>query len=92
MPNSDDNEQTEIGMTSTNGSKIIFKQIAGLIARRIVCKLKQGDEVNTGERFGLIRFGSRAELFLPAGSTVDVKIGDMILGAETIIGHLPDNK
>ena len=67
---SDLNEQTEIGLTAESGGKIVFKQIAGLIARRIVCRLRPGDSVIAGDRFGMIRFGSRAELFVPAESEV----------------------
>lgn len=83
------NEQTEIGMTSLTGNKIIFKQIAGLIARRIVCNLKDSDNVSAGDRFGIIRFGSRAELFVPLGTEIWVKVGDHVQGGETIIGQLP---
>ncbi|MFZ1683791.1 MAG: phosphatidylserine decarboxylase family protein [Candidatus Zixiibacteriota bacterium] len=82
------NEQTEIGMTTSQGSKIVFKQIAGLIARRIICRLKPEQTVAAGERFGMIRFGSRTELFVPAGSRIDVKVGDMVAGGKTIIGYL----
>ncbi len=86
---SSDNEHTEIGMVSDNGQKIVFKQIAGIIARRIVCYLKDGDKVNTGDRFGLIRFGSRTEIFLPEGCVINVKEGDYVKGAKTLIGTLP---
>lgn len=85
------NEQTEIGMTATHGQRIVFKQIAGLIARRIVCRLKEGDSVTAGERFGLIRFGSRTELFLPANTNLRVKVGDRVVGSQTIIGELPEH-
>jgi phosphatidylserine decarboxylase len=83
------NEQTEIGMTTETGHKIVFKQIAGLIARRIVCKLKQGDEVSVGDRFGMIRYGSRAELIVPKDTEIKVKVGQHIKGGEGIIGYLP---
>lgn len=83
------NEQTEIGMTTSTGHKIMFKQIAGLIARRIVCRLNQGDSVVGGNRFGLIRFGSRTEIFVPSGTTLNIKVGDRVAGGETIIGMLP---
>ena len=86
---SDRNEQTEIGMTTDSGHKIIFKQIAGLIARRIVCKLEKGDTVKRGQRFGLIRFGSRTELFLPAGTDIRIKVGDKVDGGSSLIGFLP---
>ena len=86
------NEQTEIGMTTISGQKIIFKQIAGLIARRIVCRIKDGDIVSAGNRFGLIRFGSRTELFVPADTEILIKAGDRVIGSETIIGQLTSNK
>lgn len=80
-----DNEQT--AMVITNGKqKILVKQIAGLIARRIVCYAKPGDTVKTGERYGLIRFGSRVDIFLPKNAEVRVKVGDKVKGARDIIG------
>ncbi|MDZ4723283.1 MAG: phosphatidylserine decarboxylase family protein [candidate division Zixibacteria bacterium] len=82
------NEQTTIMMTTTSGIKIIFKQIAGLIARRIVCKLETGQIVNRGDRFGLIRFGSRTDLILPADAELMVKEGDKVVGGESIIAKL----
>ncbi|KAA3631497.1 MAG: phosphatidylserine decarboxylase family protein [Calditrichaeota bacterium] len=84
------NEQTEIGMTDKSGNKLVFKQIAGLIARRIVCKISEGDSVTAGDRFGLIRFGSRTELFVPIQSDISIKVGQRVVGAETIIGFLPN--
>ncbi len=85
---SDDNEHTEIGMTDSLGRKVVFKQIAGLIARRIVCKVKPQDRLRIGDRFGLIRFGSRMDIFLPSGSTMLVKKGDKTHGGETILARL----
>ena len=85
---SEKNEQTEIGMTTDSGEKILFKQIAGYIARRIVCRLKEGDTVTGGQRFGMIRFGSRAELFVPASAMVLVKAGERVLGGETPLARL----
>jgi phosphatidylserine decarboxylase len=82
------NEQTEIGMITETGAKIAFKQIAGLIARRIVCDLVAGDRVIAGDKFGLIRFGSRTDILLPANSQVAVKLGDRVRGGETVIGQL----
>lgn len=76
-------------MTTSTGHKIMFKQIAGLIARRIVCRLTDGDKVTGGDRFGLIRFGSRTELFVPSGTALKIKVGDRVAGGETIIGMLP---
>ena len=65
---SEANEQTEVGLITESGVKIAFKQIAGLIARRIICKLKAGQSCATGERYGLIRFGSRSDMILPLGT------------------------
>lgn len=84
------NEQTEVGMTTGTGHRIVFKQIAGLIARRIVCRLKQGDEVSAGDRFGMIRFGSRAELFVPVGTDIHIKPGEHVKGGRTVVGRLPE--
>jgi len=82
-----DNEQT--AMVIADGSnKILVKQIAGLIARRIVCYAKPGDRIKTGERYGLIRFGSRVDIFLPKDADLKVKIGDSIKGARDIIAVL----
>ncbi len=79
-----DNEQT--AMVIANGSrKILVKQIAGLIARRIVCYAKPGDAVKTGERYGLIRFGSRVDIFLPRDADLKVKLGDRVKGARDVI-------
>lgn len=82
-----DNEQT--AMIIVNGKqKVLVKQIAGLIARRIVCYAKPGDTIKAGERYGLIRFGSRVDLFLPRDAEIRVKVGDRIKGARDIIGVL----
>lgn len=82
-----DNEQN--AMVISNGrNKILVKQIAGLIARRIVCCAKPGDSIETGERYGLIRFGSRVDIFLPRNAEIRVKVGDRVKGASDIIGVL----
>lgn len=82
-----DNEQT--AMVIANGKdKILVKQIAGLIARRIVCYAKPGDAIKRGERYGLIRFGSRTDIFLPKDAEIRVKLGDRVKGARDIIGVL----
>lgn len=87
---SDENEHTEIGITTPAGQRLVVKQIAGLIARRIICNLKVGDEVTTGERFGLIKFGSRTELFVPIDSDILVAEGDHVKGGATVIGRLAE--
>jgi phosphatidylserine decarboxylase len=82
------NERNTILLETSDGREIMFVQIAGLIARRIVCWLKEGMQVSAGERFGLIRFGSRVEVFMPPGSTVLVRVGDKVRAGETPIGEL----
>ena len=82
-----DNEQTAV-VIANGKDKILVKQIAGLIARRIVCYAKPGDTLKTGERYGLIRFGSRVDLFLPKSAELRVKVGDRIKGARDVIGVL----
>ncbi len=82
-----DNEQT--AMVIVNGEhRVLVKQIAGLIARRIVCYARPGDALKTGERYGLIRFGSRVDIFLPRDAEIKVKVGDRIKGSRDIIGVL----
>jgi len=78
------NERTEIGIENEK-IKVFFKQISGFVARRIVCDLKEGDEIKLGERFGMIKFGSRVDMFLPINVEVKVKIGDVATAGETII-------
>ena len=79
-----DNEQTGM-VISSGGKKILVKQIAGLIARRIVCYAKPGDAVTTGERYGLIRFGSRVDIFLPKDADIKVKVGDRVKGVLNVL-------
>ena len=83
-----DNEQTHIGI-NCGAHKILVKQIAGLIARRIVCRAQEGTAYQRGDRFGMIKFGSRTDLFLPLEATVQVKVGDKVAGAETVLAVLP---
>jgi phosphatidylserine decarboxylase len=78
------NERTEIGINSIFG-KIVFTQVAGFIARRIVCELKVGDSVSLGNRFGMIKFGSRSDVFVPANWKLKVKLGDKVKAGETIL-------
>lgn len=79
------NEQTVIGIRHGKG-KITFKQIAGILARRIVWRIKEGDEVITGEKFGMIRYGSRVDMFFPENVEILVNLNQKVLGGETIIG------
>lgn len=82
-----DNEQNAL-IIHTGQEKVLVKQIAGLIARRIVCWAKEGDNYNLGQRFGLIRFGSRVDLFLPLNAEIKVSLGDHVSGGSSIIGYL----
>ncbi|MBT5764669.1 MAG: phosphatidylserine decarboxylase family protein [Nitrospina sp.] len=82
-----DNEQSAI-LLNNGRVTILVKQIAGLIARRIVCWAKEGDEYQRGQRYGLIRFGSRMDVFLPEGTDIKVAIGDIVHGGSSIIGYL----
>ncbi len=82
------NERTEIGIENER-VKVFFKQISGFVARRIICDLKEGDKTTLGERFGMIKFGSRVDLFLPPTVEVKVKVGDTATAGETIIATYP---
>ena len=83
-----DNEQNAVIM-DCDGRRVMFVQIAGLIARRIVCWVKTGDSLERGERFGLIMFGSRVDIYMPPGTDVRVKPGDKTKSGETILGVMP---
>jgi phosphatidylserine decarboxylase len=85
---STDNEQNVITLDTDSG-EIMFKQIAGLIARRVVCWKKAGDRVARGERIGLVRFGSRADLWLPKDSELLVKVGDHVEGGSSVVAYWP---
>jgi|TARA_B110000467_G_C18337108_1_gene499066 phosphatidylserine decarboxylase len=80
-----DNERHAILMETTSGNNIAFVQIAGLVARRILCWVEDGNEMNAGERFGLIRFGSRVDLYLPKGINSLVSVGQSAIAGETVI-------
>jgi phosphatidylserine decarboxylase len=82
-----ENEQNAM-IIDTGKQKVLVKQIAGLIARRIVCWAKEGDNYSLGQRYGLIRFGSRVDLFLQLSAEVKVSLGDHVSGVSSIIGYL----
>ena len=82
------NEQTMIQIEGS-GYEVALKQIAGLLARRIVCNLKPGDQVERGQRIGLIKFGSRCDVLLPAEATLRVKTGSRVKGGATVLAVLP---
>ena len=83
------NEQNALMIKSVTGAKVLCVQVAGLIARRIVCWILPMEKAVRGERFGLIRFGSRMDTFLPAGTRIKVAVGERVKGGETIVGELP---
>ena len=83
-----DNEQSHLLITADDGTLIGVKQIAGWIARRIVTRVKVGDTLARGQRFGLIRFGSRVDIFLPPSAQLRVKVGDTVTGARDILAQL----
>lgn len=85
---STENERNLITIERPGKSAVTFVQIAGLIARRIVCWKKEGEVLSAGERIGLIKFGSRVDIFLPAGSSIHVKLGQKVRGGESVIGEL----
>lgn len=81
-----ENERQNIGLYS-NGKKLMFSQVTGFVARRIVCELKEGENVTMGTRFGMIKFGSRVDVYLPLGAKILVKEGDITTAGETIIAN-----
>lgn len=83
------NEQAGILLETDSGSRIMFVQIAGLVARRIVTYPVVGDLLKRGMRYGLIRFGSRVDIYFPNGSDVTVRLGEKTVGGETVLGTLP---
>jgi len=86
---SEQNEKNMVTLRTKSNQTIVFVQIAGLIARRIACWIKEGDEVEMGQRFGLIRFGSRVDLYLPGQSQVLIQPGDRVKAGETLLGNIP---
>lgn len=85
---SDDNERNAVILETDRGARICFVQIAGLIARRIICHVKPGDTVRKGQRFGLICFGSRLDVYLPEGTSLLVKKGDKVQAGSSLLGRL----
>lgn len=83
------NEQNGVTIATAEGRTVTYVQIAGIVARRIVCDLKEGDAVRQGQRVGMIRFGSRVDLYLPADVRLSVAPGDHVRAGESVIGILP---
>lgn len=84
-----ENERNAIVIETLQGFKIVVVQVAGLIARRIICYPRVGEMLQKGQRYGLIRFGSRLDVYLPPGSAVAVQMGEKTVGGVTILGRLP---
>ena len=85
---SDENERNAVALRLPDGRDIAVVQIAGLIARRILCDAKVGDAVQAGDRFGIIRFGSRTDIYLPPGVAPMVAVGQTMIGGETVLAEL----
>ena len=86
---SEQNERNSMWLRSEDGQDVAVVQIAGLLARRIVCDVAQGEQLGRGQTYGMIRFGSRVDTYLPAGSRILVDIGQRMVGAETVLAELP---
>tara|TARA_R110002050_G_scaffold78284_7_gene167150 strand:- start:9446 stop:10069 length:624 start_codon:yes stop_codon:yes gene_type:complete len=82
------NERADFGVLHASGTKLFFKQITGFLARRIVYHIKEGDDLTVGERFGMMKFGSRMDIIVPENVRIDVKVGDRTVAGESIIGEI----
>ena len=80
------NERADFGVLHTSGTKLLFKQITGFLARRIVYHIKEGDELIAGERFGIMKFGSRMDVIIPSNVNIKVKVGDRTWAGQSILG------
>lgn len=89
---SEENERQSVKITMPDGDTLGVVQIAGLVARRILCDLSEGQSVKTGERFGIIRFGSRTDIYLPVGASALVIEGQTMIGGETVIADLKSSE
>ena len=85
---SEDNERNAVFIITDRGKRLCVVQIAGLIARRIICHIQAGDTVHRGRRFGMICFGSRLDVYLPADATVNVAVGDRVKAGTSIVGYI----
>jgi len=89
---SEKNERSEIGVRHPSGAKVLFKQIAGAVARRIVYRVEKGDSVVAGERFGIVKFGSRMDILVPPSVTINVHEGNFVTGGVTVLGRFDDRR
>ena len=87
---SEKNERSEFGLRHPSGTKILFKQIAGAVARRIEYNLEEGDTVEAGQRFGIVKFGSRMDLLVPPSVDLNVEEGQTVRAGTTVLGQIPD--
>jgi phosphatidylserine decarboxylase len=85
---STENERTTVVAKMNNGTEVLFRQIAGALARRIKCYVQEGQQFEQGQEFGFIKFGSRVDIFLPLDAVVKVNIGDKTTGGKTVIAEL----
>jgi phosphatidylserine decarboxylase len=85
------NELNEVWIAA-DGRTVVFRQVVGILARRIVCRVREGDEVQRGERIGLMKFGSRMDVFLPTDADLLVSVGDRVVGGETILARFGDDR
>lgn len=85
------NERSEIGVRHPSGAKVLFKQIAGAVARRIVYHVEEGDSVVAGERFGIVKFGSRMDVLVPPYVELSVREGDRVTAGESVLGFIPEH-
>lgn len=86
------NEYTEVTVDCGGGRTAVVRQIVGILARRIVCRVREGAVVSAGDRFGVMKFGSRMDIFLPAGTTIKAEVGDKVVAGVTIVAMLPPGK
>ncbi len=83
-----ENERADFGVLHQSGTKLFFKQITGFLARRIVYHIKEGDDLIAGERFGMMKFGSRMDIIVPANVDIQVKVGDRTWAGQSILGQI----
>lgn len=88
---SDLNERADFGVEHSSGTKIFFRQITGFLARRIVYHIEEGDQLKAGERFGMMKFGSRMDIVVPADVEVNIAEGDRAVAGETILATIKDS-
>jgi phosphatidylserine decarboxylase len=86
---SERNERNAICINTSDGHDVVSVQIAGLVARRILCYVKEGQQIDRGDRYGFIKFGSRLEVYLPVSSRIEVRLGRWVRSGSDIIGYLP---